>query len=48
MSTVKDATELDQTRCHAVLVGLGTTYAVPVEPSMTMADIKLFIATKSG
>eukprot|EP00658_Telonema_sp_P-2_P075716 TRINITY_DN6540_c0_g1_i3.p1 TRINITY_DN6540_c0_g1~~TRINITY_DN6540_c0_g1_i3.p1 ORF type:complete len:519 (-),score=117.67 TRINITY_DN6540_c0_g1_i3:427-1983(-) len=46
MSTIKE--EIDETVCHALLVGLGSTYALPVEPSMRMADIKLFISVKSG
>merc|ERR1712072_1053227 len=48
MNTVSDPNEIDSTKCHALLSGLGSTYAVPVEPAMTVADIKLFISVKSG
>eukprot|EP00656_Telonema_subtile_P038400 TRINITY_DN4322_c0_g1_i1.p1 TRINITY_DN4322_c0_g1~~TRINITY_DN4322_c0_g1_i1.p1 ORF type:complete len:544 (-),score=161.22 TRINITY_DN4322_c0_g1_i1:313-1944(-) len=48
MKTVKEEGDIDETVAHALLVGLGTTYAVPVTPSMTMADMKLFISLKSG
>merc|ERR1712070_37842 len=48
MNTVGKKEELDEYQAYALLIGLGKTYAVEVQPHYTMADIKMFISAKSG
>ena len=46
MTTV--SREIDPTKPHCLLIGMKQTYMLPVEPTMTVADIKYFIHYKGG
>lgn len=47
VSNMAVVSQIDPEKRHALLIGMGALYMLPVEPQYTIADLKFFIASKT-